>query len=74
MAGVFDIDLENEDISDTEVCIQQTVLIMARPLLNYHFTFINNIFDSTRHCLAFFVLPDYSQDDDCDLTTAEPEK
>lgn len=24
MAGVFDIDLENEDISDTEVCIADT--------------------------------------------------
>lgn len=26
MAGVFDIDLENEDISDTEVCIQQSLM------------------------------------------------
>lgn len=26
MAGVFDIDLENEDISDTEVCIQRSLM------------------------------------------------
>merc|ERR1712035_96880 len=26
MAGVFDIDLETEDISDTEVCILQSLM------------------------------------------------
>lgn len=28
MAGVFDIDLETEDVSDTEVCISQLVITL----------------------------------------------
>lgn len=28
MAGVFDIDLETEDVSDTEVCISQLMITL----------------------------------------------
>lgn len=59
MAGVFDIDLETEDVSDTEVC--NLVVFMK-------------LVSNTVHFILLYPFSPLVQDDVCDFTVTEPEK
>lgn len=59
MAGVFDIDLETEDISDTEVCNSAVFIKLV---------------SNTVHFILLCPFSSLVQDDVCDFTVTEPEK
>lgn len=60
MAGVFDIDLETEDISDTEVCNSAVFIKLVSHTV--HFILLSCPFSPL------------VQDDVCDFTVTESEK